>query len=222
MIERALQCACLLLAITCAASYARAQNVHKIAITSDRIGEPPANFELLRTGTGDLGKWTVVPDTTSIAGIAIEQFSEDQTENRFSVAVYKPLYLANVAVRARVKLIKGTMQTAGLALRIQDSDNYYVVTANAFDKRVDLFRVLNGKMEQIAGTDADIFMDRWHTLAVIPENDRFVIATDNRRLFAASDRTFLIEGRIGLWAEEDNLSRFDQVELASLPLAEGR
>jgi hypothetical protein len=199
-----------------------AQNVHRIKIASDHIGLPPANFELLRTGIGELGKWTVVADATAVAGVAIEQFSEDQTENRFSIAIYKPLHLRNLSVRARIKLIKGTIETAGLAFRIQNSDNYYVVIANAFEKRVDLFRILNGKMERIAGADADIFIQRWHTLALIAENEHFTIVLDNKRVFAASDRTFLTGGRIGLWAEEDNLSRFDQIEIVALHSTEAR
>ena len=222
MIQRAMQYACLFLAITCAASHAYAQKVHRIDIASGRLGLPPANFELLRTGIGELGQWTLVADATAVTGVAIEQFSEYQTENRFSVAVYKPLHLRNLSVRVRIKLIKGTIETAGLAFRVQNSDNYYVAAANTFEKRVDLSRVVNGKMERIAGADADIFIDRWHTLAVIAENEQFTIALDNKRIFTVSDRTFLTEGRIGLWAEEDNLSRFDQIEIVALHSAEAR
>jgi len=222
MPPRTLQLACLLLAITCVASHAYAQKVHRIDIASGRIGLPPANFELLRTGIGELGQWTLVADATAVTGVAIEQFSEDQTENRFSVAVYKPLHLRNLSVRVRIRLIKGTNETAGLAFRIQNSDNYYVVAANAFEKRVDLFRMLDGKMERIAGTNADISIQRWHTLALIAENEQFTIALDNKRIFAVSDRTFLTEGRIGLWAEEDNLSRFDQIEIVALDSAKAR
>jgi hypothetical protein len=217
-----LKLACLLLAFACAAAYGSAQNVHRIEIDPDRIGSPPENFELLRTGTGDLGRWTVVADMTSVAGVAIEQLSEDQTENRFSLAVYKPLQVKNLALRVRIKLLNGAMQTAGLAFRIQDSDNYYVVPANAFEKRVDLFRIVNGKMERIAGIDAEIFINRWHTLAVIAKDERFAIAVDNEPFFAASDRTLLLQGRIGLWAEEDNLSRFEEVALATLPAMDER
>jgi hypothetical protein len=222
MIQRAMQYACLFLAITCAASHAYAQRVHRIDIASGRIGLPPANFELLRTGIGELGQWTLVADATAVTGVAIEQFSEDQTENQFSVAAYKPLHLRNLSVRARIKLIKGTIETAGLAFRIQNSDNYYVVAANAFEKRADLFRMLDGKMERIAGADADIFIQRWHTLALIAENEQFTVSPDNKRIFTVSDRTFLTEGRIGLWAEKDNLSRFDQIEIVALDSAKAR
>jgi len=31
------------------------------------------------------------------------------------------------------------------------------------------------------------------------------------------DRTFSTDGRIGLWAEKDNLTRFDQLEITVLP-----
>jgi len=87
-----LQLACFLVAGSCALSNARGQiNVHRIEIGNDRIGSPPVNFEFLKTGEGSAGNWTVVSDATT-----------DKTERRFSIAVYKPLSIRNLAIRARV------------------------------------------------------------------------------------------------------------------------
>jgi hypothetical protein len=45
---------------------------------------------------------------------------------------------------------------------------------------------------------------------------------DNVPLFTASDRTFLVDGRMGFWTEEDNTTRFDSLEIAALPWLETR
>jgi hypothetical protein len=210
--------ACFFVAIACALSAAADQRgMHRIKIDSGRIGSPPANFEFLRTGEGKAGTWTVVGDSSAGAGIAIEHFSEDQTERRYSVAVYKPLSIENFAVRARVKVIEGTMQSASLAVRVQDSNNDYVVSASALEGRIDLFRVVDGKTDRIGGTEAAVVTNRWHLIALAAADDRFTVAVDNKRLFSVSDRTFLQEGRIGLWVEEDNLSRFAQIEISAVP-----
>jgi hypothetical protein len=37
-----------------------------------------------------------------------------------------------------------------------------------------------------------------------------------------SDRTFLNHGHVGLWTEEDNVARFEQLEIKSLPGSEDR
>ena len=39
-------------------------------------------------------------------------------------------------------------------------------------------------------------------------------------LFTVWDQTFLTNGRIGLWTQEDNVTRFDQFEIAALPWSE--
>jgi hypothetical protein len=127
-----------------------------IDLEENRIGVPPLDdFDFGVTGGGQPGQWTVVRDVTAIDGVAIEQSNTDPTENRFPLAIYKPLSLKNLAASIHLKLIKGTMQTAGIAFRFVNADNYYVVSASALERRVDLFRVLS---------DA---LNHWHKLAVV-------------------------------------------------------
>ena len=117
----------------------------KIDFASNGIGVSPADFEFWQTGGGAAGRWAVVRDATAVRGVVIEQFSKDKTENRYPVAIYRPVFLKNVAISARFKLMEGTMQTAGLAVRHTSPDNYYVVAANALEERVDLYRFVEGK-----------------------------------------------------------------------------
>src|SRR5262249_61911531 len=107
-----------------------------------RIGVPPEDFDFEITGEGQPGQWSVVRDVTAIHGVAIEQSNTDPTENRFPLAIYKPLSLKNLAASIRLKLINGATQTAGVAFRFVNADNYYVVCASALEERIDLFRVL--------------------------------------------------------------------------------
>jgi hypothetical protein len=193
-----------------------------IDLGQNGIGMPPENFDFGITGHGQPGQWTVVRDVTAIDGVAIEQSSKDPTENRFPLAIYRRLSLKNLEARARLRLIKGLMQTAGIAFRFVNSDNYYVVSANALEERVDLFRVLGGKMERIVGTEAEVALNHWQTLGMVAEGDRFTVSLDNKWLFTVWDRTFLTDGRIGLWTEEDNVTRFDQLEIRALPWSEDR
>jgi hypothetical protein len=195
-------------------------NTVRVEIAKSEIGGPPSDFDFLRTGRGDIGRWTVVRDASADAEVAIEQVSEDRTEDRFSLAVYKPLSLKNVAVTARLKLVSGTMQSAGFAIRVQNSTNYYVVSANALEGRVDFFRVLAGKMERIGGTDADVAVYHWHTLSLVAEGRQFTVALDKTWLFTVWDRTFPGDGLIGLWTEEDNVTRFDGLVITALPWSE--
>ena len=183
----------------------------------NRIGLSPEKFDFAITGQGQPGRWTVVRDMTGFDGVAVEQSSDDPTENRFSLAIYKGVSLRNVAASVRLKVIKGTMQTAGIAFRFVDSANYYVINASALEQRVDLFRVVDGRIKRIGGTDANVVLNSWHKLGVIAADDQFTISFDNGSLFTVFDRTFLNHGHVGLWTEEDNVARFEQLEIKSLP-----
>jgi hypothetical protein len=187
-----------------------------------RIGAPPEDFDFAVTGPGQPGQWTVVRDTTATDGVAIEQSSKDPTENRFPLAIYAPLSPKDFEVSVRFKIVNGTMQSAGIAARFVNAHNHYVVSASALEERVDLFRVVNGKMERIWGTDADVTRYHWHKLGLVAEHDQFTVFLDDTWLFTAQDRTFLADGRIGLWTEEDNVTRFDRLEITPLPWSEAR
>jgi len=188
-----------------------------IDIAKNSPGSAPAEFEFKLTGYGPLGQWTVVTDSSAASRMAIEHANRDLHEDRYRLAVYRPLSLKNVAVAVRFKIIAGTMQTAGIAVRLSDERNYYAVAASALDSRVDLYRVVDGRMERVAGIDADVFTDHWQTLAVVADDDHFTVSLDAKQLFTAWDRTFSSDGRIGLWTEDDNITRFDQVEINPLP-----
>jgi hypothetical protein len=194
-----------------------------IDLEENSIGVPPLeDFDFVITGGGQPGQWTMVRDVTAIGGVAIEQSSKDLTENRLPLAIYRPLALKNLAASIRLKLINGTMQSAGIAFRFVDADNYYVVSASALEGRIDLFRILGGKMERIGGGEADVALNHWHQLSLVAEGDRITVSFDNAWLFTVWDRAFLTDGRIGLWTEEDNVTRFDQFEIKALPWSEDR
>src|SRR5437879_5484034 len=74
-----------------------------IGFTSASVGAPPQDFELGRTGSGGPGKWTVVDDDTAEGGRALEQSSTEKTDNRFPLAIYKPLSAKNVDATVRFK-----------------------------------------------------------------------------------------------------------------------
>jgi hypothetical protein len=193
-----------------------------VQIAKKELGTPPDDFDFLLTGDGEPGRWTVVRVTTAVDGIAIEHVSTDQHENRFPLAVYAPVSSKDFKVKVRFKIIKGTMQSAGIAARFVDVDNYYVVGASALEERVDLFRVVNGKRERIWGTDADVALDHWHLLELEAKQDQFTISLDRNWLFTAQDSALPNDGRVGLWTEEDNVTRFDRLEIEAFPVSEKR
>jgi hypothetical protein len=194
----------------------------KVDMTSSSLGKPPADFEFARTGVGDLGQWTVVQDATADGGFAIEHVSTDQHDDRFPLAIYRPLMVENVEVSVRFKIISGTLQAAGIAVCLRDPGSYYALSASALEHRVDLLLVLNGRVERIETADAEIALGHWHLLRVTVNDDHFAVSLDKKVLFTAFERTRMKDGRVALWTQEDNITRFDRIEIRSLPSSGGR
>jgi hypothetical protein len=207
--------------IACGVSQLAAEDATtKIDIARNGIGVAPAGFEFARTGEGELGQWTVVRDPTSVAGVAIEHVSTDQHDDRFPLAIYQPLALENVEIAIRFKIVSGTMQTAGIAVCLRNSGSYYAVSASALEHRVDLLLFLNGKIERIETSEAEVAINHWHSLRVTVNDDHFAVSLDKKVLFTTFERTRMKDGHIALWTQEDNITRFDQIEIRPLARSE--
>jgi Galactocerebrosidase, C-terminal lectin domain len=189
-----------------------------IAIENMNEGSEPLDFRFGRTGQGDPGEWRVVNDATSYAGRVIEQSSTDRTEYRFSLAIFSPIVAKNVEVSVRFKTVAGRVdQAGGIAVRVLDPDNYYVVRANALEDNVRFYRVTKGRREQVDGVNVKVASREWHSLGLKADNDRFTIGFNGKTLFTTSDKTFARPGNIALWTKSDSVTRFDQIAIDVLP-----
>jgi hypothetical protein len=186
-----------------------------IDLSRQEIGQPPRNFEFWRAGANDPRHWKVVREAPAESSMSIQQAGAD-CEARPSLAIYAPVSAINGKIRARFKLIGGSMPSAGIALRVTSPNDYYLVRASAYEQRLALLHVVNGRAEEIAGVEADIAQDRWQTLEVVARGDGFTMWLDDQWVLTAFDYGKLVGGRFGIWAERDDVTRFDQIEIAPL------
>jgi hypothetical protein len=205
--------------LACATLPARAETgVAMTSIESMTIGSKPAGFTFARTGQGGDGEWTVTADTTAAGGRAIEQISTERTDYRFPLAIHDSFSAANLNVEIRFKAVAGKVdQAGGVAVRLMDADNYYVVRANALEDNVRLYRVVRGRREQLDGANLKVTPNEWHVLALRAEGERFTVAYDGRTLFSATDKTFGEAGGVALWTKADSVTRFDRLAITPLP-----
>ena len=191
-----------------------------IAIDRMKLGSPPAGFTFARTGRGEDGAWSVVEDKTAEASQAIEQTSADRTDYRFPLAIPDSFSAADVAVELRFKAVGGKIdQAGGIAVRLEDADNYYVARANALEDNVRFYRVVNGRREQLEGANLRVTANEWHTLGLRAEGERFTVSYDGKALFSVTDKTFTEAGGVALWTKADSVTRFDQLRITPLPQA---
>ena len=198
---------------------ARAQETPtNVDIAQMPVGGLSSDFTTWRTGQGAPAQWSVVQDTSANGGHAIAQTSQDQTDYRFPLAVYKPVSAKNVEATVRFKPVDGKIdQAGGIAVRLTTPDDYYVVRANALEDNVRFYRVVKGNRQQIEGADIKVAKNQWHTLVLKAVDDRFTVSFDGKELYTATDRTFAEAGRVALWTKADSVTHFDRFEIKPLP-----
>jgi hypothetical protein len=190
----------------------------KVPLAPAQPGGLPDGFQVARTGKGAPAAWSVAADPGVQGGQVLVQTSTDQTDYRFPLAIYGGVTLANVEVTVRFKAVARRIDRAGgIAVRLADPDNYYVLRANALEDNVNFYRVVQGSRRQIHGVAAKVTSDQWHTLSLRAEGDRFTVGFDGATLFTATDQTFSGAGRVALWTKADSVTQFDGLTIRQLP-----
>jgi hypothetical protein len=187
-----------------------------ISLTSTAVGAVPQGFEFARTGSGAVGQWAVVADTSADGGRAFEQRNTDKTDYRFPLAIYQPINAGNVDASVRFKAMAGAVDRAGgIAVRLQDADNYYVVRANALEGNVRFYHVVKGRRSELKSANINVQSNVWHTLALEVQDDRFTVVFDGKPLYTVTDRTIPQAGKVALWTKADSVTRFDRFEVTT-------
>jgi hypothetical protein len=212
------RCGFLSFALLGVAGAALAQGSGPVIVDLSRLSanlEP--DFTLWRTGEGEAGKWTIVADPTAVNGRALGQLSDDRTDYRFPLAIYKPYSGKDLELSVRFKAVAGTVDEAGgIVLRLSTPDDYYVARANALEDNVRFYRVVKGRREQLAGADLKVSANQWHKLTLRAEGERFTVSFDGNALFSARDGTFRDAGKVALWTKADSVTYFDTISITSL------
>jgi hypothetical protein len=204
--------------LACMAAPAATQGGPEMILFSAHVGALPDGFQVARTGKGAPATWAVVEDPSAAGGRVLAQTRPDQTDYRFPLAIYDRVAAKDVEVSVRFKPVAGRIDRAGgIAIRLADPDNYYVVRANALEDNINFYRVVQGSRREIHGVTAKVKPDQWHTLSIKAEDDKFTIGFDGTILFTVSDRTFTGTGKVALWTKADSVTYFDALTIRPLP-----
>jgi hypothetical protein len=206
-----------MIACICTAAFAQGE-ISMIQIDQMTIGKPPPGFSFAHTGQGSNGEWIVVADQTAKGGLAIEQTSTDTTDYRFPLAIRASWSAKNLRAEIRFKAVGGKVDRAGgIAVRIQNPDNYYIARANALENNVRFYRVVAGRRQQLGTADIRVTSGEWHTMTLEAQGRRFAVSYDGAALFEVTDDTFTEAGGVALWTKADSVTRFDVMAITPMP-----
>jgi hypothetical protein len=153
----------------------------------------------------------------------LAQTSTDNTPGRFPLAINRRASFTHDSLNVRFKAVSGARdQAAGLVWRCQGRGLYYVMSANALEDNVVLYKVEGGKRRAIepkdtpaktCGVKHKVPLRTRCALKVAFDGPRFEVFCDGVRIMEAEDRTFAGEGRTGLWTKADSVTWFDDFEI---------
>jgi len=209
-------------ALLCAAVMAVAQTVD---FNKDKAGEPPKGFSTALTGQGKAGVWVVIKDEASPnQGNVLAQTDADATSYRFPLCIHDGVTAKDADVSVKFKPVSGKKdQAAGIVWRYRDKDNYYIVRANALENNVVLYKVQNGKREDLPlkgegrtyGKKAKVPSGQWSALRVTAKANLFTVYLNGEKLYEVEDGTFTEAGKVGLWTKADSVTYFDDLKVVA-------
>lgn len=185
------------------------------------VGAEPDGCAPALTGGGGPTKWrNVETDADGQPGLGVSEQSRDATDYRFPLCIVGGRAfsaLGNVDVSVRLRPVMGKVdQAGGIAIRLKDERNYYVVRANALEDNVRLYAVIDGDRRQFAGKSVKVSSTQWHTLRLRAVADRFAVYFDSELLFEATDRRITEPGRVALWTKADSVTEFVDLSIEAI------
>jgi hypothetical protein len=169
-------------------------------------GTAPAGWTATQTGTGQ-ARWAVVADDTAPSKPNVLKQSG---QAKYPVCIKDDTSLKDGFVEVKFKPISGREdQAGGLIWRAKDTNNYYVVRANALENNVTIYDTVNGRRTERKRTTMTVASNQWHTLGVDFQGNHFTVTFDGKQALDWSDETFKDGGKVGVWTKADSVTLFD-------------
>lgn len=193
----------------------------------DPVGSMPAGFRSVLSGTGKPGEWLILqedvpsafaplnPNAPSVARKAVvAQTSRDPEDERFPMLVYEDEVFRDFRLSVRFKAVAGGIeQMAGIAFRLQDERNYYVVRASSLGNTFRFYRVSEGRRDRPIGPDIEIPKGVWHELGVECKGNRFKLSLNGKQAIPDLTDGSFSEGKIAFWTKSDSVSYFTDLKI---------
>jgi hypothetical protein len=184
------------------------------------------------TGKGKSGDWKIILDEVppmlqplspeahvETKQAVLAQLAQDPTDEHFPLLIYEDAVFGDFTLTTRLKTVKGVMeQMAGIAFRIQNETNYYLVRASSLGNTFKFYKVLNGERGPLVGPDVPIPSGVWHELKIECKGSQIRCSLDGKEMISVTDKVNeLTSGKIGFWTKSDSVSYFTDTKLVYTP-----
>jgi len=191
----------------------------------------PPGFRSVVSGTGPIGDWKVIMDEvppllsplTDKAPVVtkravLAQLNSDPTDERFPLLIFDGETFTDFTLTTRFKLASGTAeQMAGIAFRLQDERNFYVIRASGLGKNLRFYKVVSGERGNPIGPQVDIPPGVWHELKIECKGNQIRCWLNGKETIPTLTDNSFTSGKIGFWTKSDSVSYFAETRMTYTP-----
>lgn len=199
----------------------------KFDFSEVREGQTPPGFRSAVTGQGKPGEWKMILDETPSAipprteqaravskKPVLAQLAGDPTDEHFPLLIFEDEVFADFTLTTRFKTVSGQKeQMAGVAFRIQNETNYYVVRASSRGNTFRFYKIVNGQRSAPIGPEATIPAGVWHELTVECKANQIRCLLNGQELIPLLTDNSFARGKIGFWTKSDSVSYFTDTRI---------
>ncbi|MCC6232311.1 MAG: hypothetical protein IT580_06675 [Verrucomicrobiales bacterium] len=188
-----------------------------------KAGAVPEDFAPALMGGGPAPEWRVIqvdaesqlaplPGTTTpslTTETVLAQLSQDPTDERFPLLIYRKEIFADFKATLTFRTVAGRVERmAGLAFRVQDPTNYYVIRASSGGNTFRFYKVVDGVRGEPIGPSLPIPTGTWHTLSVECKGNAISFLFNGRAVIPPLNDSTFLQGHLALWTKSDSVSHF--------------
>lgn len=192
--------------------------------SKEKLDTPPPSFRSALLGAGKPGDWRVILDETAGDAPAggkravLAQLSRDPTDEHFPLLILDDEVFGDFTLTTRFKTVGGAIeQMAGIAFRIQDDKNFYVVRASSLGNNLRFYRVSEGLRDNPIGPDIQVPKGVWHELAIECRGNRIRLRLNGKEAMPELTDNSFSEGKIAFWTKSDSVSYFSDLKISYTP-----
>src|SRR5437867_2557940 len=169
-------------------------------------GQTPPGFRSAVTGKGKPGDWKILLDETpsllppltpqapAVARKAVlAQLAQDPTDEHFPLLIFEEETFGDFTLTTRIKMVRGEKERmAGIAFRIQNETNYYVVRASSLGNTFRFYKVVNGVRRLPIGPEVPTPSGVWRERSVECKGNQIrCLANGKASIPAVTDTSFV-------------------------------
>jgi hypothetical protein len=195
------------------------------------LNQSPTGFVSTVSGQGQPGVWKIIeddvppllaplsPNAPKVGKRAVlAQIAQETTDEHFPLLIFNDESFAEFTLTTRFKIVSGAIeQMAGVAFRIQDEKNYYVIRASSMGNTLRFYKFVGGLRSAPIGPEVPIQKGVWYELRVDCKGNQIRFALNGKELIPPLTDNSFSAGKIGFWTKSDSVSYFVDTKMDYVP-----